>query len=196
LFEMHEPRSSFKFPGIPLPYGVSSSHSWKWLALAVLVIASFIFVLEGPRECQFRLDTGDVRYLWCGIPVRHIRMSEPERSQLLALGSGSAILKTKWVPCGGISVSLARQYYKESLAWAKQDPHLARLILEDCAVWVTRNHAGLPDSIRMLWYPVIDQNGNGVYQIESDWRSDVGAREYLMRKGYTLVSTTATGPAN
>lgn len=65
-------------------------------------------------------------------------MSEPDRSELIALGAGSAVIRPTWVRCASFprpstnndEVTAAKPYHVVA-RWAREDPRLARLLLKD-----------------------------------------------------------------
>lgn len=113
----------------------------RQICLDLLLLSGTIIigriVLFGPTGAQFRLDTGDLRYTYFGIPGDTHRTSEPERSTIVSLAAGSAVLKPEWV-----SVPYDRthgpQWFSQHLFyraahWAVVDRQMSKALLEDIA---------------------------------------------------------------
>jgi hypothetical protein len=98
------------------------------IIVATLVVGWIMFV--GPTGAQIRLDTGDLRYTYYGIPGASERMGEPARTRILSLAATSSVLKAKWVsvPYDAEHVpheKLDEMYWKAA-AWEKVDWRIAK----------------------------------------------------------------------
>ena len=172
--------------------------------LAVTIVLALWLVVRppGPTSADIRLDTGDLRYRWFGVPVWYDRMPEPTRSHLLAAAAGSAVLTPEWqtcvtypLPTSNNTDAMCRGFYAEGADWIPADPGVARLVLEDVATYVRRTNArsGLPASVRMLSpLGVMGIDARGIRTIRPDWRDDPEVQAYLQSKGYV---PPATAPA-
>jgi hypothetical protein len=169
----------------------------KVLFLCILfAVGLFLFQDSLLTSADIRIDTGDLRYRYLGIPLVYRRMPEPERSLILKLGNGSTILRPEWRTCrvypGGRNNTdlMCLDFYAEVNVWGKEDPHLARLMVEDIANYITAAHAtqGLPACAEALslatWQP------NGQFGIAPGWQRDEAVIAYANSKGYTLPTTT------
>jgi hypothetical protein len=178
----------------------------KWLCfgLATLFcVAGVAFLVayalvKGPTA-EIRLDTGDLRYLYLGIPIQYDLMPEPERSQLISLTAGSNALKSEWHSCAmhvgsNNSNLMCAGFYMKAAAWIAVDRPLARLVVADIATYIRNTDArqGLPDSVEMLSFSIVDRNNNGTFRVMPSWQQNEMVLDYLQRKGY---SPPATQPA-
>jgi hypothetical protein len=160
------------------------------LALALVIIGWA--VVTGPSSADIRLDTGDLRYRFLGIPLYYEPMREPCRTQLLQLARESKTLTDDWCQCADFPLPtsnnthlMCRTFYCEITAWIKEDPTLALLIAEDVARYIrqTQVREGLPESIHLLSYARPDPTGNWI--LRPGWRDDEAIKAYLAARGYT-----------
>ncbi|MFH1746348.1 MAG: hypothetical protein ABIG44_04815 [Planctomycetota bacterium] len=171
--------------------------SWRTLAVVVvivLVLGGGWSVLSGYGwSAQIRLDTGDLRYCLLGIPLQYDRMSEPQRSAILAISSKSPPISSKWVTCAVFPLPTSNnshwmcvRYYCEVTAWMDVDPVLARMILEDIADYIETTNVmySLPESHSMLNPGVVEYGKDGKYRVIDGWENDEGVQLYCQRKGY------------
>jgi hypothetical protein len=171
----------------------------KGIVLAITLLALFIVIRGDPRtSADIRIDTGDLRYRYLGIPLEYNQMPEPQRSQLLVLAAKSKILRPEWHKCATFPLrgsnnvdSMCRGWYYRASLWTAQDPQLARLILEDVAKYITQTNAteGLPESCFLLSGSVIEPNAVGQIAVKAGWRQDDEVTAYLIQKGYNLPTT-------
>jgi hypothetical protein len=162
-------------------------------AVACLVLLSF---LRGPTSGQIRLDSGDRRYCWWGIPIRYERMAEPNRSKIVALSAMSPAIPAKWVTCVRYPLPssnntdlMCSDFYWSIAAWANEDPKIARWTLEDVTRYIPGMLArgGLPESCSLLSTFTVDWRSSTV---KPDWREDEEVQRYCASHGYVLVPTT------
>jgi hypothetical protein len=158
--------------------------------LALTAILLFSAAL-GPTSVEIRLDTGDLRYFYFGIPLDYEKMPEPARSQLLSLASQSSILKPQWhsIPMREGSNNVDGMYfgfYRRAAAWVVVDPRIARWAAEDISTQIDQSggREGLPQSIGLL--SAVGWTGFGLMAVKPDWNIDRGVLEYLERKNYVL----------
>jgi hypothetical protein len=147
-----------------LPYGRSPSASDQIVAFgrrnlrrASILIGLLILgygVIHGPRNGQIRLDTGDLRYCWWGIPLEYDEMPEPQRSKIVALAKKSSAVPAIWVMCVRYpkdttnNLDIMYQGFYRRIAWqAGEDPDLAKWQLEDVAATI-QNPTHAPESMR------------------------------------------------
>ena len=113
----------------------------KMVAAGVVVPLLFVmfYLFMGPTSGQIRLDTGDLRYCWFGIPVYYDRMPEPERSKLGTLARRSPAVPAKWVTCvtyplrGSFNANIACQshYLLALQPGVTKIPKIARWAMDD-----------------------------------------------------------------
>jgi hypothetical protein len=165
--------------------------------IGIPILCAWI-LLHGPTSGEIRLDTGDLRYCYFGIPFRYSHMPQPQRSQLLSVAAGSSILKPQWYTCVTYPLpttnnpdAMLEGFYFRATAWISIDPRLARMIVEDIATYVkhTNAQAGLPDSFYLVSGFVVSQNSQGRWTVEPDWRQDEEVRDYFTAKGYGPPTT-------
>jgi len=168
----------------------------KYAIIALFVVLGLWIVFRGPTSCQLQLNTGDLRYCWYGIPIIYQRLPESQRRMIEELALHSQRLVPKWVTCVRYPLigsnnpdKMYRRWYIVSCMWIKEDPYIARLILEDVASFADEGANGLPQSARLLMFPVVDQDNAGNPVIEANWRNDPIILEYLKTKSYHLGST-------
>lgn len=173
----------------------SAKHTLIVLLLAVVAVLAIAFLSGYGVSGQVRLDSGDLRYRFLGIPYRHERMPEPQRSLLLSIAESSEILKAEWHTCACYPLPtsnhtdwMCRRFYYHATAWVSVDPSLARLIVEDVASYVIETNAeySLPDSHSMLVPPAVEWDEKGGARVRDGWQDDIGAQWYCEQKGYTL----------
>jgi hypothetical protein len=174
------------------------------LFFGVTLAILFWCAASGPSYGQIRLDSGDLRYFYFGIPV-YDPMPEPYRSQIRGLSQNSPILKSQWVTCVVYPLEgsnnpdkMIRRFYYNATAWIKEDPHLASLILNDVGKYVIdaarKDYpGGLPESSELLSGMIVQYNAAGDVAVNPDWRADEGVSEYLKAKGYTPPATRPIG---
>jgi hypothetical protein len=139
---------------------------------------------------QMRLDSGDVRYCFWGVPLSTTRMTEPQRTVILRIASGSPILRPVWrtcvtypLPTSNNSDAMCRQLYREAAAWGDVDSTIARMALEDIAMYIEKTKAqfSLPNSIHVLGPDVVSWNDG---HVAPDWRTNESVRMYCEERGY------------
>ena len=154
--------------------------------LAAVVLLAALMVWQGPTSAEIRLDTGDLRHCFHGIPVSYTPMPEPQRSQLLALTKMSRLCLPVWVRCAELPQAgtnckecMCRSFYHYGLAWLDEDPKIALAVLEDVAVYIktTNAKAGLPESWHLFRYA--DQAPGGEYRLSGDWQGDPHVQAYI-----------------
>jgi hypothetical protein len=157
-------------------------------ALGILAVILILSCLGFGNTMQVRLDTGDQRDLFWGIPFHYRNLDPESRRALLSLGDSD--VPNQWIWCatavGWNQVGFGVQRdYRCAAAWVNVDPEIAKLIVRDLAAYVQSTHAlrGLPSCTSMLWPPVIDPS-KFPYQVIAEWKTDQGVRDYLDRRGY------------
>jgi hypothetical protein len=172
----------------------------KVIVLCVLMFGLAVFLRGGPlTSADIRLDTGDLRYCYLGIPLVYERMPEPQRSQLLALAANSKVLRPEWCKCATFPLrssnnedGMCRGLYYKASVWAAQDPQLARLLLEDVAAnYIAAPNAtqGSSASVGLLSGFFVQPDTTGKWVVKQGWRQDEEALEYAKAKGYNLPAT-------
>lgn len=172
----------------------------RWLRYSILplviVIGYLLMYGMGPTSGDIRLDSGDLRYRYFGIPIIYERMPEPERSRLIKLTSKSSICRNEWHQCVVYPLRgsnnpdwMCRGFYWRIVKWIDVDPELALAGVDDVGRYIIDTHArqGLPKSMPLISGFTFDNNGG----IRADWREDEGVKYYLESRGLT-----ATRPAS
>jgi hypothetical protein len=148
-----------------------------------------------------RLDSGDVRYCFLGIPLSTKRMTEPQRTAILRIASGSLILRPVWRTCVVYPLpttnnpdAMCRRFYREAAAWVDVDATIARMALEDIATYIekTRAQYSLPDSCHVLGPDVVRRDG----RIVDDWRTNEMVRIYCEDRDHTLPTACESSEEN
>ncbi len=193
---MHQPTNT-------LDYSTEPRRGFRWrrtilLILLLMAVAALVrrLITVGPiTSADIRLDTGDLRYRFFGIPLKYHRMGEPARSILLRLASKSSVLKPEWhtcatypLPSSNNSDLMCSGFYVYATVWAKQDPKLAQRMLEDVATYIRRTNAthGLPDSCTLLSPFFITEDNAGKLVLKPDWRKDQNFIWYCQHKGIPI----------
>lgn len=157
---------------------------------SLIALALYAFV-HGPTSGQIRLDTGDLRYCWYGIPLRYRPMPEPERSHIVALASRAPAIPHRWVTCvtyplpsSNNTDSMCRDFYWSVAIWSTVDRQIARRAFDDVVKYIDRTHAtsGLPDSCEILDTFVVDWHS---CTVNPAWRDMEEVKSYCTCIGYT-----------
>ena len=158
--------------------------------LAVLLALGYGY-FHGPTSGQIRLDTGDLRYCWYGIPLEYHPMAEPERSKLLALAAKSPTrpsIPAKWVTCTTDPSStehrphvMFREMYFSVAIWTDEDRQIARWAMDDLVDYVLHAKWGLPKSRLLLNGEVVDWR---TCKVTADWRDRDEVKWYCADHGY------------
>jgi hypothetical protein len=160
------------------------------LACLLAVLAIWLVNLIGPTSAQVRLDTGDLRYRWFGMPLEFESMAEPNRSKIVALAAMAPPIHTEWAhfpkpsTLSNPHVQCVNSYH-EVAEWSDQDRTLARLLLMDVAEEARdRSYMGeVTPAFRLAW-PVLDYkslHGNSFL----GWQKDPAVLQYCASHGYT-----------
>jgi len=188
--------------GPPLDYASNASAAYKKLsakqwALCFLFLLTLLIVARaivfGPfTSAQVRLDTGDLRYRFYGIPIHYRPMPEPYRSALLRTAGRSTKLPARWewIQFGGPHNpdSMCQHGYMYAACWESEDPTICRLAVEDMAEFARACHwnGGLPESCGVASGSLIDQTPAGTLAVKSGWKSDEAVQHYCRSKGYVI----------
>lgn len=151
---------------------------------------------------QIRLDTGDLRYCFLGVPYLYEPMPEPDRSALLSIAKESDLLKPAWHTCVRYPLPttnnpdlMCRTFYAYAAAWARADGDLGKLALEDLATYIQKTGAqyGLPDSCLIFSAFLLERDDNGNLRAVDAWRDHERVRCYCEKKGYDLDGDSRRG---
>lgn len=162
----------------------------------VAVVALMTISGRALTSADIRLDSGDLRYRYFGIPIVYERMPEPQRTRLLALTAGSSVCRDVWRQCAVFplrttnnSDAMCRGFYLKIDAWIDVDRALARAGIEDVGRYVieTRVREGLPRSFPLM-LPV-ERGEGGRMRVRAEWREDERVQVYR-----ESVSTTRPAP--
>jgi ankyrin repeat protein len=168
------------------------------LVLAVLLMAWVVF-RGGPKTTEVRLDSGDLRFCFLGIPFRHQLVYY--RSAIQYVTARQPAIKAKWYLVGDWHDHEVGRYYDVyAPAWLSIDPSVARIVYVDLARvarvgWPRHSH---PPCGVMLWWI---GDGALTYGEEFDcvkpgWRRSPGVIEYLREHGHTLGADLPPPPAD
>ena len=159
--------------------------------IASLSILAFI-AIHGPQtSADIRLDTGDTRVRYLGIPSTYHRMPEPFRSRLLALSSGSRVATPDWwwyesyPRRSGQFNEYRPEDYAAVAIWADADPQLARLMLEDLAADIRNGHRTYWHTLAFFSERFIVAGTDNRPAVTPNWRSDPALVAYMASKAYT-----------
>jgi hypothetical protein len=171
---------------------VKKTKLFRW-GLAVLLLLFFGTLLYGPTSAEIRIDTGDLRYRYLGIPLEYKNMPEPERSLLLELAKKSNVLDGSWHECAKYPLpttnntdTMCRLFYHRVATWVQVDPQLALFLAEDVARYIQQTkarHGGPKGSYLLLWLMENDDDGSDV--VKDGWQDDEEVQAYLQSVGYT-----------
>jgi hypothetical protein len=160
----------------------------KWGYASALVCAFVLFSCLGLGSTfQVRLDSGDQRICFWGIPTFHRSIDAEARNSLLSL-NGSEVPK-RWATFHArfglrYDTRIARDYYEEAAEWVNVDPAIAELILSDLASHVVRGRTDQPpECSAMLYFTGIQWEGR-VRSVAANWRADPHVQRYLASKKY------------
>jgi hypothetical protein len=159
------------------------------LALFALFLLVAVQFANGPTSADVRLDTGDLRYCWYGIPFRWSRMPEPDRSKLVALAALPPAIPARWVNCANSPFALShgsqimtQRSFARATYWLDEDPQLARWAMEEAvapfdATFTSRGN----DAIYVL---LQDPQIITPTSVTPAWRSDTDLQEFCRRYGH------------
>ena len=154
-------------------------------------MAAYAWV-SGPTSADIRIDTGDLRYRYFGLPLRYKRMPEPTRSALIELSRRSEMLSPEWYQCAVFPLPTSnhpdrawQSFYRQVFVWIDEDPEIARALAEDIARHFIEDSAesGLDASIVFFSPWVMEWDDRGGWKICADWRDEPGIQRYLKSKG-------------
>jgi hypothetical protein len=120
--------------------------SGKWTARLVvygLAFLSLLSIIAGPKV-EIRLDCGDLRYVYLGIPLRYKVMEQPYREELFELG-GNANISQRWAPVpprttSNDNAAQFQNWYRHAAIWSSSDKTLAQLFLKDISESISSGH--------------------------------------------------------
>ena len=156
------------------------------VAIAVgLIFLTSCRLLRGPTSAQVRLDTGDRRYCWFGVPLQYDTMPEPQRTKILSLKPSA--VPEKWItyvydPWSADHEESRRTEFNRIAYWVDEDPNIGRWALEDLADDIEQDRHALPASYFALFSGMAHVMDG---KLVEDWRSDGVIRDYCLAHGYT-----------
>jgi hypothetical protein len=161
--------------------------------LAVLFLLSMPFCTGAGRTMQVRIDSGQIRDCWLGIPWKTRSKGD---EGLLSVAAMPPPIPAEWHTVdwgprethGSLANGLPYAYYAAS-AWVAADRQIARFVLEDLRRMVERLEirdldgavACYPDTILS---PSVVAHRVGALQIAPDWRTDPDVLLYCREKGH------------
>lgn len=158
------------------------------IAVALVSLGALYGVIRGDfrTSAEVRLDSGDLRYCYFGIPIEYRRMPEPQRPILMTLSSQPAAIRPEWRRCMAFPQrgtnhrdSMCRQWYHNVADWAPTDPIIARMLLEDVALAVKDGDSYVTP---LFCHPILTWDGSGHRVVEPGWQDDPEVRFYLASK--------------
>ncbi len=165
------------------------------------LILFVMFTIQGrPSSIDIRVDCGDLRFRYWGIPIIYERMREPQRTALLAIARAAPPIAPKWIPVlpqrtSNYNAGEYQSRYFKRMPWAKADPNICRLLLEDFSTYITRadgrSYAG-------GWGTRVSEWGAMGDPISPDWISDPDIRQFCESHGYERpewLKSPTTAPA-
>lgn len=167
----------------------------RYLGYASLILVVWITLsaISGPSSTDIRLDTGDLRYRFCGIPITVSTMPEPQRTRLLDLAKQSDVIDSSWHQCADYPLpttnntdSMCRWFYLNLAAWIDEDPDLAILLMEDVASYIRKTNArhGGPENPYLL-LRCVERKDDGSRVVKEGWREDDQVQMELEALGYS-----------
>lgn len=163
----------------------------------LLAVVAVLAIIGHGWTAEVRLDCGDLRYSYLGLPVIANPMPEPERSVLISLADESLVLHPEWRVCAVFprrgpveSDQRCRDAYRRISAWAEADRTIARLAMEDLAEYIdaTGGWLGAPECAMILGPDVIDSTAGDVLP---NWRSNPNVRAFCEARGYAFADEPA-----
>jgi hypothetical protein len=157
----------------------------RFFLLLPLALAVVLGARAGPTSIQIRMDCGDLRFKYFGIPARWEPMPEPARSRLLSAVAGSSTVQPVWLPIVPQHTSYDhagayQSWYHAMAAWADVDPTVCRLLVEEFGNSVKaangERHVA-PRGLRLLHaedFPAGD----------TSWLKDPAIIEFCSERGY------------
>ena len=149
-----------------------------WVVLIIAAGFLFLSCLGVGTSVQVRLDTGDQRECFWGIPVWYRPMLPEARKALLSLNDPQ--VPSRWVWCAtqvgsNNADSMVFGFYHKASVWVEVNPEIAKLVIRDLANYMQTTHAthGLPDCHSMLWHGIVE-----------DWEINENVQRYLTSREY------------
>jgi len=158
---------------------------------ALLIMAGVLALLcSGVAvTVQVRLDTGDQRALFCGIPYQYWPMHREVRDRLLSLRDPQ--IPSRWVWCAqqvgsNCPDAMIWSFYKKASAWVEVDRKIAALVVGDVVTYVATTHGrgGEITFSRMIWTDVVSSDENCTPRVLPGWENNPRVRWYLSKKHY------------
>lgn len=165
---------------------------WR-VTLCGITLVVLLAILGIGWSCQIRLDCGDLRFCFLGVPVQFESMREPERAALIRVSQQSVNAGPDWVWCATEVGSnrphrMCNRFYREAAAWAEIDPAISRFMLEDIAEYIRRTHGQRDLPACIVLRSVIDVGSKDTARlvVSSVWKKDPAVVEYLRERGYDI----------
>jgi hypothetical protein len=157
-------------------------------AFGIIGVFGFLSCLGVGNSVQVRVDTGDQRLCFWGIPASYRPMESESRKALLSLNDPQ--VPRRWVWCAtkvgsNNADSMVYGFYYEAAAWVEVDPAIAKLVVRDLARYVQTTHAthGLPDCTSLIWPDVVDRRQPRAKVVEG-WEKNQEVQAYLAARDY------------
>lgn len=182
-----------------------ANHRRVWIRVGVygLFLVVGFGCVHGRTSGQIRLDTGDLRYCWFGIPLEYRRMPEPQRSKLLELAAKSPSVPSTWVTCVTYPLPSSNntdvmccQFYNSIATWADEGPKIARWALDDVVDYIPHmlSTGGLSDTAYILLSS--DLHSTSALRLDPSWRDNYVVKAYCAAHGYTPLPAPASAAAS
>jgi hypothetical protein len=155
--------------------------------LATVAVAVGYAALMGPSSTEIRMDCGDVRYRYFGMPMIFTRQNPESRLILLSLARKSPFLRPVWLPVvrqtsSNNPLAAYQNWYVGASIWCSVDADVGRLLVEDIASAIRDAKGvkiGVPKGIYLLRL---------TYEtdlIPTNWMFDPKVRAYCKARGYS-----------
>jgi hypothetical protein len=168
--------------------------------IGILVVIGGMFFFDYGKYAQIRLDTGDVRYCFLGIPFYYKYTPSQTRSAIISITGKDPSVEKKWFTCvifpkkGSNNVELMyHNFYEEAAAWIRVDPKIASYIFKDIAADIvitsTKPEKEQPEGLQNYWQALdVVHRRNNEYYVDPNWKETEVVNGYLKQKGLYNLS--------
>jgi hypothetical protein len=162
---------------------------WTVIGIGLMLLG---ITLYGPSSADIRIDTGDLRYRYGGIPLVVYRMPEPDRAELLELAKQSGFADSSWHQCAKYPLpttnntdAMCRMFYLRVAAWAREDQVIAGHLMENVVRYIRQTNArqGGPEGFVLLFW-ASDYADDGSLRLRDGWQEDEEVQAYLQSIDY------------
>lgn len=155
-------------------------------AILAWLIAVVVIVGRGP-VVDIRVDCGDLRYKYLGVPVWYESIGEPRRTILLSIAAASGKVEHVWVPVVPQTTSYCiiceyKQWYRDTADWATADKTISRLMLEELSKNIINARGVEKAGVQSIFLMKCMAFNEGV--VPADWTDYSEVRKYCELRGY------------